>query len=230
MEDRLFEKIIEAIGKVSEMLNKKTIISDLPEPIKELALKRQFELKGKSNASKLLINAFEFSKTPEGAFFWTQIALRDYSPFYELFPREKPNNKPTAPSEFKNGEKVEVKSSDSETWAKGTFIGMSDYKYVVQLKKKFIFKCDECRKIQQEEKEPVKEDKNAFVGDIPTEDLRTVSMKCFGDPFVFQPLESGAPDDKKELAKRAFFVSGNYEVQTGKSKNNSGTYIAIYKK
>lgn len=64
-------------------------ISQLPEPIKALAEKRRSEQNPDSKEDDLAsYNQFDWSKTPEGWSFWSQINFDNYSIFYTLYPQK----------------------------------------------------------------------------------------------------------------------------------------------
>ena len=64
-------------------------ISKLPEPIRELAEKRRSEQNPDSKEDDLAsYNQFDWSKTPEGWSFWSQINFDNYSIFYTLYPQK----------------------------------------------------------------------------------------------------------------------------------------------
>ena len=64
-------------------------ISKLPEPIRELAEKRRSEQNPDSKEDDLAsYNQFNWSKTPEGWSFWSQINFDNYSIFYTLYPQK----------------------------------------------------------------------------------------------------------------------------------------------
>ena len=64
-------------------------ISKLPEPIRELAEKRRSEQNPDSKEDDLAsYNQFDWSKTPEGWSFWSQINFDNYSIFYTLQPQK----------------------------------------------------------------------------------------------------------------------------------------------
>jgi len=64
-------------------------ISQLPEPIKALAEKRRSEQNPDSKEDDLAsYNQFDWSKTPEGWRFWSQINFDNYSVFYDLYPQK----------------------------------------------------------------------------------------------------------------------------------------------
>ena len=64
-------------------------ISKLPEPIRELAEKRRSEQNPDSKEDDLAsYNQFDWSKTPEGWRFWSQINFDNYSIFYTLYPQK----------------------------------------------------------------------------------------------------------------------------------------------
>lgn len=229
MEDSLFGKGLKVVEALLKELSDGVTIVDLPSPIRVLALRRQFELKGEVDSSIQLRSAFRFQNTPEGNDFWMRISSGDYSKFYEMFPREKPADKPTKASEFKNGEEVVVYNHKNCEWIKGKFIGMNDDLFVAWVRGVGFSSYTDCRKIQPKEKEPEKEDKNAFVKNISSEGMEEFSDKIFNNGYAIQILNSATPEDKPELENRAFFISSNYEVEIGKG-NKHGTYIAIYKK
>lgn len=67
-------------------------IKDLPQEIKELALKRQVEQGNKPNEELDLIENkgngnFMWDKTPERDLFWCKINLGNFKPFYDLYPQ-----------------------------------------------------------------------------------------------------------------------------------------------
>ena len=65
-------------------------ISKLPEPIRELAEKRRSEQNPDSKEDDLAsYNQFDWSKTPEGWSFWSQINFDNYSVFYKKYPQSK---------------------------------------------------------------------------------------------------------------------------------------------
>lgn len=229
MEKNFLKELFEGITTVAAAIEKRIIISDLPAPIKELALKRQFELKGKVDSAKEILRAFHFDQTPEEALFWVKIANGDYSPFYEKFPGKKPADKPAAPPEFKNGEEVEVYNHKNCEWIEGKFIGMNGDLFVAWVLGEGFSSFTDCRKLQPKEKETVKEDKNALVGNISVGEMAEFSRKIFGNVSTVQIIKSETPEDKPELKNRALYVPPSYEVVTGKSLIE-GTYIAIYKK
>ena len=64
-------------------------ISKLPDPIRELAEKRRSEQNPDSKEDDLAsYNQFDWSKTPEGWSFWSQINFDNYSIFYTLYPQK----------------------------------------------------------------------------------------------------------------------------------------------
>ena len=64
-------------------------ISKLPEPIRQLAEKRRSEQNPDSKEDDLAsYNQFDWSKTPEGWSFWSQINFDNYSVFYTLYPQK----------------------------------------------------------------------------------------------------------------------------------------------
>ena len=64
-------------------------ISKLPPEIRELAEKRRSEQNPDSKEDDLAsYNQFNWSKTPEGWSFWSQINFDNYSIFYTLYPQK----------------------------------------------------------------------------------------------------------------------------------------------
>ena len=64
-------------------------ISKLPSEIRELAEKRRSEQNPNSKEDDLAsYNQFDWSKTPEGWSFWSQINFDNYSVFYTLYPQK----------------------------------------------------------------------------------------------------------------------------------------------
>ncbi len=64
-------------------------ISKLPPEIRELAEKRRSEQNPDSKEDDLAsYNQFDWSKTPEGWSFWSQINFDNYSIFYTLYPKK----------------------------------------------------------------------------------------------------------------------------------------------
>jgi hypothetical protein len=65
---------------------------DLPKEIQEKMLERQFEQKGKRDASvfeECISNGFEWRSTPEDSFFWSTILIdNNISHFYTLYPKQ----------------------------------------------------------------------------------------------------------------------------------------------
>lgn len=65
------------------------LIKDLPQPIKELALKRQIE-QGKPKDEKVGLQiAFTWYLTTEGGDFWQRIYFGNFEAFYERYPQDK---------------------------------------------------------------------------------------------------------------------------------------------
>lgn len=68
-------------------------IKDLPQPIKELALKRQVE-QGNEPNENIDLNQwknqgnFSWDKTEEGWEFWNDIYMCNFKPFYDLYPQD----------------------------------------------------------------------------------------------------------------------------------------------
>lgn len=99
-------------------------IKDLPQPIKELALKRQVEQGNEPNADSKLIfkQTFNWEGTVEGYDFWAEIARRNFKPFYDLYPKgvdTSTENVDTSKDEFAIGFAEWV--IDTENKPKGEF-------------------------------------------------------------------------------------------------------------
>ena len=67
-------------------------IKDLPQPIKELVLKRQVEQGNEPNEELYLISGkkrgnFDWIETIEEDDFWNKIDLGNFKPFYDLYPQ-----------------------------------------------------------------------------------------------------------------------------------------------
>jgi hypothetical protein len=62
-------------------------IKDLPQEIKELALKRQVEQGNEADENFYLHEAFTWGKTNEGFVFWEDIETGYFKTFYDLYPQ-----------------------------------------------------------------------------------------------------------------------------------------------
>lgn len=71
------------------------LISELPEEIKKIALKRRCAEK-----EELLVSAFSWDDTPEGHKVWENVNRGDYQPFYDFYNIKEENKIKLTPEEW----------------------------------------------------------------------------------------------------------------------------------
>ena len=71
------------------------LISELPEEIKKIALKRRCAEK-----EELLVSAFAWSNTPEGHDIWEDVNRGDYQSFYDFYTIKEENKIKLTPEEW----------------------------------------------------------------------------------------------------------------------------------